>query len=101
MTRIGTEVSREGQGKDLESIGQEEQVRHRCEDPRPRKETEVRPQDVLTTEQMELLERANRGAAPCPWCGLPLKGAFIYYDLEDDDCYAGVRLSCQCGFVEY
>ena len=66
-----------------------------------RKAVEVRPEDVLTAKEAELLEKVKKGAVPCPWCGRPLEGEFVYFELEDDDFYAGVRLSCRCGFVEY
>lgn len=49
----------------------------------------------------DLLERARQGDLPCPWCGKPLRGELVHIELEDDDSYTGVRLSCSCGFVEY
>jgi uncharacterized protein (UPF0212 family) len=49
----------------------------------------------------DLLERAEQGNLPCPWCGKPLKGELVFIELEEDDSYTGVRLSCSCGFVEY
>jgi hypothetical protein len=49
----------------------------------------------------DLLEKAGEGNLPCPWCGRPLRGELVYIELEDDDSYTGVRLSCSCGFVEY
>lgn len=61
----------------------------------------VRPEEVLTLDEMRVLARARNGELPCPRCGQPLYGELAYYPLEDDDCYAGVRLSCSCGFVEY
>lgn len=67
----------------------------------PRESSEVRVEDVLTVKEAELLEAADKGDLPCPWCGRPLAGGFVYFELEDDDYYAGVRLSCSCGFVEY
>lgn len=48
-----------------------------------------------------LLEKAREGNLPCPWCGKPLRGELVHFELEDDDSYTGVRLSCSCGFVEY
>lgn len=85
----------------LESAGQETNVRRSSLEPPSRKVIEVGPEDVLTAAEAELLQRADKGILPCPWCDLPLKGEFVYYELEDDDFYAGVRLSCGCGFVEY
>ena len=61
----------------------------------------VGPEEVLRRDEMEVLARARNGELPCPRCGQPLYGEFVYYPLGDDDCYAGVRLSCSCGFVEY
>ena len=58
-------------------------------------------EDLLTDEEMRILRRARDQELPCPRCGLPLLGEFIYFPLEDDDYYAGVRLSCSCGFVEH
>jgi len=58
-------------------------------------------EDVLTRDQAALLTRARNRLLPCPRCQRPLDGEFIYYKLEDDDYYAGVRLYCICGFVEY
>ena len=62
---------------------------------------EVRPEVVLTHGELRILTQARDQELPCPRCGLPLLGEFIYIPLEDDDHYAGVRLSCSCGFVEY
>jgi hypothetical protein len=62
---------------------------------------EVRMEDVLAVEEAELLDRAEKGAVPCPWCGRPLRGELVYFEFGDEDSYAGVRLSCSCGFVEY
>jgi hypothetical protein len=67
----------------------------------PPEPVEVRMEDVLAIEEAELLEKAGNGKLPCPWCGRPLRGEFVYFELEDEDSYAGVRLSCSCGFVEY
>ena len=61
----------------------------------------LRPEDVLTDSELEILRQAGEQELPCPRCGLPLLGEFIYLALEDDDQYAGVRLSCSCGYVEY
>jgi hypothetical protein len=62
---------------------------------------EVGKEDVLAVREGELLDKAEKGAVPCPWCGRPLRGEFVYFELEDEDDYAGVRLLCICGFVEY
>ena len=61
----------------------------------------LEPEVVLTHGELNVLTRARDQELPCPRCGLPLLGEFIYIPLEDDDYYAGVRLSCSCGFVEY
>ena len=67
-----------------------------------RRETvEVRPEVVLTRGELRILTQSRDQELPCPRCGLPLLGEFIYFPLEDDDYYAGVRLSCSCGFVEH
>ena len=62
---------------------------------------EVGLEDVLTRQEVELLEKARNGTLPCPWCERPLSGEFFFHRLEGDHYYAGVRLSCSCGFVEY
>jgi len=67
----------------------------------PRGTIKVGPEDVLTRDEAELLARARGGELPCPRCGQPLYGEFMYFPLDDGDCYAGVKLSCLCGFVEY
>lgn len=61
----------------------------------------VRPEDVLADKDLDMLAKARNGELPCPWCERPLSGAFVFLQLEGDDYYAGVRLSCLCGFVEY
>jgi hypothetical protein len=61
----------------------------------------LEPEVVLTHAELDVLTRARDQELPCPRCGLPLLGEFIYFPLEDDDYYAGVRLSCSCGFVEH
>ena len=76
-------------------------LHHRCREPLVVRVIEVGPEDVLTASQAELVDRAKAGTLPCPWCDRPLEGEFVYYELEGDDFYAGVRLSCGCGFVEY
>ena len=61
----------------------------------------LEPEVLLTLGELGILRRARDQELPCPRCGLPLLGEFIYFPLEDDDYYAGVRLSCSCGFVEH
>jgi hypothetical protein len=62
----------------------------------------VRPEAVLSDRQLQLLAQAQSGELPCPWCQRPLSGDFVYVEVpDDDDYYAGVKLSCRCGFVEY
>lgn len=63
--------------------------------------SEVRPDEVLTQAEAELLVRARAGQLPCPWCQRPLDGEFVFHRLEGEVDYARVRLSCLCGFVEY
>ena len=101
MTLDTTRELMEGGAKLLESTEQEEFCCRRRIPPATRKVIEVRPEDALTAEDAELLVRTDKGILPCPWCDLPLRGEFVYYELEGDDFYAGVRLSCGCGFVEY
>ena len=66
-----------------------------------KKSAEVRKEDVLAVKEAELLKKADKGSIPCPWCGQPLKGEFVYFEFDKDDYCAAVRLSCRCGFVEY
>ena len=101
MTMNITQVLTVGQVDRLESAELGELACAHCGDPLAEKAIEVGPEDILTTDEVDLLQRADKGILPCPWCDLPLKGEFVYYELEDDDFYAGVRLSCGCGFVEY
>ena len=58
-----------------------------------------RPEEVLTTQEAEVLQKAEAGALPCPWCGHPLMAEMI---ISGD--YEGVVLSCpdrgHCGFRE-
>ena len=61
----------------------------------------LEPEDVLTRGELNVLTQARDLDLPCPRCGLPLLGEFIVIPVEDDDHYAGVRLSCSCGFVEH
>ena len=62
---------------------------------------EMGPEDVLTRDEAALLARARDGQWPCPRCQRTLYGEFVFHRLEGDDFYAGVKLSCLCGFVEY
>jgi hypothetical protein len=66
-----------------------------------RSANQVRPEDVLSESELQLLSQAQSGQVPCPWCKRPLSGNFVYVQVDEDDYYAGVKLSCQCGFVEY
>lgn len=66
-----------------------------------RKAIELEPEDILPAKEAELLQKAKKGVLPCPWCDGPLRGEFVCFTMEGDDFYAGVRLSCLCGFVEY
>ena len=61
----------------------------------------LEPEGVLTHGELRILRQSRNQELPCPRCGLPLLGEFIYIPLADGDHYAGVRLSCSCGFVEY
>ena len=101
MTKGNPLAPPRGEAKFVESAGQEEDTRHYSLGPPNGVVIEIAPEDVLTVEEVELLKRVRKGILPCPWCDLPLNGEFVYYELEGDDFYAGVRLSCGCGFVEY
>ena len=61
----------------------------------------IRPEDVLIHRELDLLAKAENAELPCPFCDQPLHGEFVYLQVADDDYYAGVKLSCCCGFVEY
>ena len=63
--------------------------------------TEVRPEEVLTQRELDILARVRDGQLTCPLCDQPLEGQFLYFQVDEDDYYAGVKLSCECGFVEY
>ena len=65
------------------------------------KTIEVGLEDVLSRDEAELLAKTRNGELTCPWCEKPLSGEFLFHRLEGDHYYAGVRLSCNCGFVEY
>jgi hypothetical protein len=55
----------------------------------------VRPEDILTSREADLLQRADKGELPCPACGTPLRANVV----RDDLCN-GVVLFCGCGFRE-
>jgi predicted RNA-binding Zn-ribbon protein involved in translation (DUF1610 family) len=60
----------------------------------------IQPEDVLTVQEHDLLDRAQAGEISCPWCGEVLTGIFYFY-LEDGCHDKGVRLHCSsCGFDE-
>ncbi len=58
-----------------------------------------RPEDILTAQEAEVLQKAEAGVLPCPWCGRMLRAEMI---VSGD--YEGVVLSCpdggSCGFRE-
>jgi hypothetical protein len=60
----------------------------------------IRPEDILTTAEAALLQRADRGYLPCPACQRPLQGVHMLSDL-----YQGIVLVCPdvegCRFHEY
>ena len=54
----------------------------------------------LSQKEVELLQRADRGALPCPRCNEPLSGQ----TLHEEGVYQGALLLCLtvgCGFREY
>jgi hypothetical protein len=62
-----------------------------------------RAEDVLTSEEAQLLQAADRGERPCPnpRCGLPLRGERLIIP----GVYEGIVLYCPpkrggCGFRE-
>ena len=60
----------------------------------------IQPEDVLNEEEYQLLQRAQAGEIPCPWCERPLIGSF-YFFLDGGYQHKGVRLCCSgCGFDE-
>ena len=67
----------------------------------PREPVDARNEKALAAKEAELLEETGKGNLPCPWCERPLKGEIVYFELQEEGFYAGVRLSCRCGFVEY
>ena len=58
-----------------------------------------RPEQILTSQEAEVLQKAEAGVLPCPWCGQMLRAEMI---VSGD--YEGVVLSCPdgggCGFRE-
>jgi hypothetical protein len=65
-----------------------------------RTQQQIQPEDVLTEEEYQLLQRARAGEIPCPWCERPLRGSF-YFFLDEGIQTKGVRLQCSgCGFDE-
>ena len=58
-----------------------------------------RPEEILTTQEAEVLQKAEAGVLPCPWCGQMLREEMI---VSGD--FEGVLLSCPdrggCGFRE-
>ena len=58
-----------------------------------------RPEEILTTQEAEVLQNAEAGVLSCPWCGQMLRAEMI---VSGD--YEGVVLSCPdrgiCGFRE-
>ena len=61
-----------------------------------RAEYEVRPEDVLTSQEVDMLQRADKGELPCPECNEPLRASVIRSEVCN-----GVVLFCECGFEEY
>lgn len=58
-----------------------------------------RPEEILTSQEAEVLQKAEAGVLPCPWCGQMLRAEML---VSGD--YEGVVLSCPdgggCGFRE-
>ena len=56
-------------------------------------------EDILTAQEAEVLQKAEAGVLPCPWCGQMLRAEMV---VSGD--YGGVVLSCSdgrgCGFRE-
>ena len=60
----------------------------------------IQPEDILTVQEYQLLQQAEAGDLPCPWCERPLIGSF-YFFLDEGYQFKGVRLRCSgCGFDE-
>ena len=59
-----------------------------------------KPDDVLTIDEYQVLQRAQQGELSCPGCEATLNG-FFYFDVIKGRQMKGVRLSCPgCGFHE-
>jgi hypothetical protein len=61
----------------------------------------IRSKDLLTPQQTEMLQKADRDELPCPRCGEPLQGEIVV-----TEAYTGLVLFCSdavrsCGFREY
>jgi hypothetical protein len=62
--------------------------------------TSVRPEDVLSSEEQQLLTRARNQELTCPHCTGVLDGR-VYFVVVDGHQLKGVRLTCShCGFDE-
>ena len=61
----------------------------------PLKTITPQPEDLLTSQEAEVLQRADRGELICPCCLLMLGGQKVVAEE-----YEGVILRCDCGFVE-
>ncbi len=62
----------------------------------------VRPEDILTTAQAELLQKADAGLLVCPACGQSLRAMMAI--APEPDLYADVLIFCvdrSCGYFEY
>jgi len=68
-------------------------------DVEPRAKTIIpRPEDILTPEEAELIQQADREELPCLSCGEPLQAEKVVSKF-----YEGVILFCpdgSCGFTE-
>jgi hypothetical protein len=57
-----------------------------------------RPEDILTPDEADLIQRADRGELPCLTCGEPLQAEKVI-----SEYYEGVILFCpdgRCGYME-
>ncbi len=57
-----------------------------------------RLEDILTPEEAELIQQADRGELPCLTCGEPLQAGKVI-----SEYYEGVILFCpdeRCGYIE-
>ena len=58
-----------------------------------------RPEQILTPEEAELIQQAERKELPCLSCGEPLQAGKAV-----SECYEGVILYCldsNCGYTEF